>query len=121
MASTLPALPVVNYHGSITGSHGLWCVTNTGERLELRSLNGQVLRHVRPASVTPVTMPRLTAKRADALMALWNGPRGRVDDTRTRNWLIDQELIVADSQRPGCFGLTGRGAAVARSVLRWYR
>lgn len=64
-------------------------------------------------------MPRLTEKRAYALVDLWDSHFGRIADPRTRNWLLARKLVEADPDRPGGYRLTELGCAAMQSVRAW--
>jgi hypothetical protein len=113
------AQPVVRYHGTLTAHHGLWAVAdNYGTHIKLRDANDFTIT-CRRSSATLVEMPRLTEKRAYALVDLWYSNFGRIEDPRTRRWLLTQKLVEADPDRPGGYRLTERGAAAMRSVRGW--
>ncbi|TDC34233.1 hypothetical protein E1211_17965 [Micromonospora sp. 15K316] len=121
MTRYLAADPIVNYHGTLTAWHGMFRVTNNyGTRLALRDPWGNRIT-CRAGSATVVDMPRLTESRAEVLLLLWNRTVGRVPDTRTRNWLLDQKLIEAVEDRDGFYRLTRLGVMAMDSVYRWHR
>lgn len=121
MTRYLTADPVVTYHGTLTRWHGMWRVaSNYGTRLKLRDPWGNSIT-CRAANTTVLPMPRLTEKRAQVLIHLWQVTVGRVDDTRTRNWLLGQKLIEPAGDRDGWYRLTRLGAYAMDSVARWYR
>lgn len=121
MTRYLTADPVVTYHGTLARWHGMWRVANNyGTRLKLRDAWGNGLT-CRAGSVTVVDMPKLTDLRADALTHLWQATVGKVADTRTRNWLLANELIEAADDRDGWYRLTRLGVYAMDSVARWHR
>lgn len=121
MTRYLTADPVVTYHGTLTRWHGMWRIANNyGTRLKLRDPWGNSIT-CRTGSATVMEMPRLTEKRAQALIHLWQASAGPVADTRTRNWLISHRLIELADDRDGIYRLTRLGAMAMDSVARWHR
>lgn len=113
------AKPVVRYHGTLTAHHGLWAVAESyGTHLKLRDPNGLKIT-CRLGSATIVDMPRLTEKRANTLVDLWDSNYGRITCPRTRNWLLAQNLVEADPDRAGGYRLTDLGCAAMQSVRAW--
>lgn len=119
MTATVFHSPVVNYHGTMTNMHGLWCVAdNYGTRLKLRDIYGHTLR-CRAANVTVVNLPTFTEKRAEALHALRTNPFASIDG-RVRSWLLEHELIER-TERRGCYRLTDLGQIVDNAIQPfWY-
>ncbi len=87
---------IVNYTGSIADLHGLWYVAGEyAGRLTLKSAGGLKLERVRPQSVTPVAVPRITHDRADWLRVLARRA-GAYVPTAVRTWLIANELAAIE-------------------------
>ncbi|MFI1194122.1 hypothetical protein ACH4T9_12805 [Micromonospora sp. NPDC020750] len=122
MPRTIATQPVVTYTGTLTHLHGMWTVTdNYGTHLKLASLNDLTIT-CRVINTTPASLPPLTEKRATALHELWdNHTLGRINDTRTRNWLVANKLVEVDPDRDGCYRLTTLGAVATRASRRWWR
>jgi hypothetical protein len=108
---------IVRYSGSMADMHGFWRVECGGARLTLRSAYGLKLVNVRHASVQAVEVPTFTPARADALRTLAAPGRARID-TRSRTWLLANELAEVDEENGG-YRVTALGVEVADALPRW--
>lgn len=115
---------IVKYTGSITEMHGVWSVAQvfSNGRVDLRSTGGLELRGVRPQSYAPVAVPRLTARRADALRTLARHP-GTYLATDLRNWLIKSKLAEVSKTEydtAPVFRVTLLGLELSGALPAWY-
>lgn len=115
---------IVKYTGSITDMHGLWSIDArySDGRVDLRSPGGLKLRGVRPQSYTTVAVPRITARRADALKTLTTYP-GYSLAADLRTWLIKvglAEVEQTEYDTAPVFRVTKLGYELSGALPAWY-